>query len=307
MANSALGAEDRAEEDHLEQGVGDEQHQQAAGHLVETAYTIEPAVLRADNTAGQPIYRVIHVGDGTDCEGLMATAVLQPSQVGQQAVLQSPFATASSSPHGDGMEARFTYVPAGGADGDSGGTTTVLATNPVGPVGQFYVMMSPQEVLPNQRGMATRSAAFVAGKSDSQRGVRDDRRRSTHNEGNKAAHKEVERRRRDKINNWIVALSKLIPEYMQDHPKQSPVGAVGSSSASQSKGGILAKACEYINDLRKEHMQMTERLKDFDRVNVDNELMRQQLEEVKQENALLRAQLQQHNILLESDVSHNGT
>lgn len=33
---------------------------------------------------------------------------------------------------------------------------------------------------------------------------RDDRRRATHNE--------VERRRRDKINNWIAKLGKIIPE-----------------------------------------------------------------------------------------------
>lgn len=40
---------------------------------------------------------------------------------------------------------------------------------------------------------------------------RDDRRRATHNE--------VERRRRDKINNWILKLSKIIPECKQDSSK----------------------------------------------------------------------------------------
>lgn len=40
---------------------------------------------------------------------------------------------------------------------------------------------------------------------------RDDRRRATHNE--------VERRRRDKINNWIMKLSKIIPDCSQDTGK----------------------------------------------------------------------------------------
>lgn len=42
---------------------------------------------------------------------------------------------------------------------------------------------------------------------------RDDKRRATHNE--------VERRRRDKINSWIVKLGKIIPECKQESVKGS--------------------------------------------------------------------------------------
>jgi hypothetical protein len=45
---------------------------------------------------------------------------------------------------------------------------------------------------------------------------RDDRRRATHNE--------VERRRRDKINNWIVKLSKIIPDCTAESAKTGQVG-----------------------------------------------------------------------------------
>ena len=38
----------------------------------------------------------------------------------------------------------------------------------------------------------------------------------------------VERRRRDKINNWIVQLSKLIPDCQGDHTKQGQVNADSS-------------------------------------------------------------------------------
>lgn len=47
------------------------------------------------------------------------------------------------------------------------------------------------------------------------RNVRDERRRATHNE--------VERRRRDKINNWISKLSRIVPDCSQEHTKQGQV------------------------------------------------------------------------------------
>ena len=52
-------------------------------------------------------------------------------------------------------------------------------------------------------------------KIDGQRTPRDEKRRATHNE--------VERRRRDKINNWIERLAKMLPESEQDHTKQGQV------------------------------------------------------------------------------------
>jgi hypothetical protein len=52
-------------------------------------------------------------------------------------------------------------------------------------------------------------------KIDGQRTPRDEKRRATHNE--------VERRRRDKINNWIDKLAKMLPECEQDHTKQGQV------------------------------------------------------------------------------------
>ncbi|XP_070550692.1 upstream stimulatory factor 2-like isoform X1 [Ptychodera flava] len=146
-------------------------------------------------------------------------------------------------------------------------------------------MMSPQDVLASgaQRSIAPRTQQFSPGKIDGPRTARDERRRATHNE--------VERRRRDKINNWIVKLSKIVPECAQDHSKQGQ-----ASVSSQSKGGILAKTCDYIHELRTANARMAESLKETERLSVDAELLRQQVEEYKQENALLRAQLQQHGI-----------
>lgn len=55
---------------------------------------------------------------------------------------------------------------------------------------------------------------------------------------------------------------------------------------------------DYINELKSENTRMVETMKDTERLNMDRELLRQQVEELRQENALLRAQLQQHGIEL---------
>uniref|UniRef100_A0A8C9FG43 Upstream transcription factor 2, c-fos interacting n=1 Tax=Pavo cristatus TaxID=9049 RepID=A0A8C9FG43_PAVCR len=95
----------------------------------------------------------------------------------------------------------------------------------------------------------------------------------------------VERRRRDKINNWIVQLSKIIPDCNADNSK---TGA--------SKGGILSKACDYVRELRQSNQRLQETFKEAERLQMDNDLLRQQVEELQSENAVLRAQLQQRGL-----------
>ena len=134
----------------------------------------------------------------------------------------------------------------------------------------------------------------------------------------------VERRRRDKINNWIVTLSKIIPDCNMDSSKTGAVSekvriafdrkgqAKWRESAitgrvcvcvcvfvcacaracvcacvcacnffftvlSQSKGGILSKACDYIRELRQTNQRLQESFKDVEHTQVDNELLRQQV------------------------------
>ncbi|KAJ4431689.1 hypothetical protein ANN_20291 [Periplaneta americana] len=161
--------------------------------------------------------------------------------------------------------------------------------------GQFYVIGSPQDVFgtQNPRSLAPRAGIQIESSRGgvsvsgpwSFVGQRDDRRRATHNE--------VERRRRDKINNWIVKLSKIIPDCTAE-----------SAKTGQSKGGILAKACEYIVELRSSNQRLAECLKDNERLTLDMEIIRQQNEELKRDNSLLRAQLSQHGILPPPDLSN---
>ncbi|XP_072166260.1 upstream stimulatory factor-like [Diadema setosum] len=236
------------------------------------------------NGQSQVTYRVVQVGDSDASPQTVVTTFPQGQQALTQ-IVQGPFSNGESpTSESQGGETRFTYFPAAAAistDGTAAAGTTEgagIAQTAGSAGGQFYVMMSPQDVLQgaSQRTIAPRTHQFNA-KIDSARTVRDERRRATHNE--------VERRRRDKINNWIVKLSKIIPDCNTDHSKQG-----------QSKGGILAKTCDYIAELRTANSRMADTLKETERLQVDAELMRQQLEELKNENALLRAQLQQHGI-----------
>ncbi|KAM9851676.1 upstream stimulatory factor 2 isoform 2-T2 [Aulostomus maculatus] len=237
---------------------------------------------------GQVTYRVVQVtdqniegrDDGGGAVSVVSTAAFTGApQAVAQAVIQNPFSNGGS-PAGEavGGETRFAYFPATAV---SDGTVSVqAATDPTFTQagGQFYVMMTPPDVIQagTPRTIAPRTQSYPA-KLDGPRTPRDERRRAQHNE--------VERRRRDKINNWIVTLSKIIPDCSMD-----------STKTGASKGGILSKACDYIRELRQSNQRLQESLKEVERIQVDNELCRQQIEELKNENALLRAQLQQHGI-----------
>ncbi|XP_060131655.1 upstream stimulatory factor 2 isoform X2 [Zootoca vivipara] len=249
---------------------------------------------RTENNGGQVTYRVVQVTDSqldgqTDATGAVSVVSTAAFTSGQQAVaqavIQNPFSNGGS-PATDAVsgEARFAYFPAstvGDATAVSVQTTDQSLTQAGG---QFYVMMTPQDVLQTgtQRTIAPRTHPYSP-KMDGTRTPRDERRRAQHNE--------VERRRRDKINNWIVQLSKIIPDCNTDNSK---TGA--------SKGGILSKACDYIRELRQTNQHMQETFKEAERLQMDNDLLRQQIEELKNENALLRAQLQQHGIEIVGDA-----
>lgn len=45
----------------------------------------------------------------------------------------------------------------------------------------------------------------------------------------------------------------------------------------QSKGGILSKACDYIGELKQHKQRLQESLRRAERVQMDNELLRQQV------------------------------
>ncbi|XP_020319305.1 upstream stimulatory factor 1 isoform X8 [Oncorhynchus kisutch] len=226
---------------------------------------------------GLPVtYRVIQVSDGQvdgQTDGASAVSVVTGFPATTQTVTQAVFSQ-SEGLEGEASETHY-YYPVTDA------TQTTMVENVQAPetlltqstpTGQLYVMMSPQDVL----GGTNQS------KSEPPRTSRDDKRRAQHNE--------VERRRRDKINNWIVQLSKTIPDCTLDATKNGQV-------SSQSKGGILSKACDYIQELRQSNTRLGEDLENLERLRMDNQLLRQEVDDWKTKNQMMRSQLRQNGIV----------
>lgn len=245
--------------------------------------------------------RVVHI-QSADQQNLQAVTTASPVNVaytvGTNGQIHQVIHPTESTVVADSQE-RYAYYPSVQQPSESPqpaqSVQTVQTQN-----GQFYVMMAPQEVglqsnppriiAPRNSG-ATNITALGDGtfavepqdeqmsvefrKVDPQRSSRDDRRRATHNE--------VERRRRDKINTWIMKLAAVVPDCQMDQSKQGT-----------SKGGVLSKALDFIVKLRNQNDRMTDTIKEQERILVENQVLRQQVEKLRHENAILQANLQLH-------------
>ncbi|KAI1278122.1 Upstream stimulatory factor 2 [Halotydeus destructor] len=172
-----------------------------------------------------------------------------------------------------------------------GGPAIISATgfqnqNNHGPIGTasgpFYVVVPAAEMMSHNNSPRRPKHALTINDSvgsGGNRTARDEKRRATHNE--------VERRRRDKINNWIVKLAKVVPECNQD----------ASAKQGQSKGGILAKACEHIAELTSDNRRLNEISRENEMLSSELDATRQQLYEAKQENKKMRTLLLRHGLI----------
>jgi len=158
----------------------------------------------------------------------------------------------------------------------SGASSASVVSND-GSGGPFYVMMAPSQELVSAASTQRNVREVVP------RVARDERR---------ATHNEVERRRRDKINSWIIKLAKVVPDCAQDHTKQG-----------QSKGGILAKATEYIQELSMENSRMQEIVKENELLNNELDAVRSQFVDAKNENRRLRSLLARSGVTLPPNIS----
>ncbi|XP_020288114.1 upstream stimulatory factor 2-like [Pseudomyrmex gracilis] len=158
--------------------------------------------------------------------------------------------------------------------------------------GQFYVIGNPNDVFTTaqtSRSLMPRTATLqIETPRSCNPGLkkRDDKRRATHNE--------VERRRRDKINNWITKLGKIIPDCNIGTTIVSTSASSGEGKANyetQSKGGILAKACEYITELRTANQTLVQCAQDNEKLRHEITALNQLVAELKRENLQLRSQI----------------
>ncbi|KAK2575886.1 hypothetical protein KPH14_007255 [Odynerus spinipes] len=173
--------------------------------------------------------------------------------------------------------------------GQQGSNTVQVLTSPLN--GQFYVIGNANDVFTTaqtSRSLVPRTTTLqIETPRNCTTGLkkRDDRRRATHNE--------VERRRRDKINNWIAKLGKIIPECnASTNATGNGNGGEGKANyETQSKGGILAKACEYIGELRAANQGLGQCLRDNEKLRQEITALKQLISQLKRENLQLRSQL----------------
>ncbi|XP_019699590.1 upstream stimulatory factor 2 isoform X2 [Harpegnathos saltator] len=173
----------------------------------------------------------------------------------------------------------------------AGSNTVQVLTSPLN--GQFYIVGNANDVFTaaqTSRSLVPRAATLqIETSRNCTTGLkkRDDRRRATHNE--------VERRRRDKINNWIAKLGKIIPECnVTGTTTNSSSNSGGEGKANyetQSKGGILAKACEYIGELRATNQNLSQCLRDNEKLRQEITALKQLITQLKHENHQLRSQI----------------
>lgn len=127
---------------------------------------------------------------------------------------------------------------------------------------------------------------LLLGKKQSSR--RDERRRATHNE--------VERRRRDKINNWIIKLGSIIPDTCE-----TPNSRSAGSGEGLSKGGILAAACEYITELKETNENLNRHKLEVAALCETSQFLVDENARLQSENQQLREILLRHGIQFEPE------
>jgi len=195
---------------------------------------------------------------------------------------------------------------ANSVSGVASGSSAAAAVLTTPMSGQFYVIGNPADVTSAStaggRVIAPKTLTISGGStwttvasevnnssnsSGSNSSRRIDRRRATHNE--------VERRRRDTINAWIMQLGKLIPglDMDQDQEKGPPKGGGGGAL---SKGSVLAKACDYVTELTEDNKILEKRVRELENVSEENERLLATIEELQSENAILKQQLENHGL-----------
>lgn len=241
--------------------------------------TSEQQVILANVPSGQTAYRVLQMPGGGEQELSEATIQLINSQIVQS--------------QGGSNNSTIQHVSQDNGDGSPQQTQFAVRTSEVQgsdsdiASGQYYVML-PQaserltQIVPRNGQIIYNHQDIVALPSPN-RAV--NRLQTVCNQPRRQQHNEVERRRRDKINTWINKISKVVPDCSDDHTKQG-----------QSKGGILAKAYEYILELQQKS-GISQGHYDKDEV----ELLIQERNNFKNEVDKLRLEIEQYRRAIEEN------
>jgi len=156
---------------------------------------------------------------------------------------------------------------------------------------QYYVMLTPStDQSVDKRAIAPRTQ-FTHNIEPTN--ARQARRRELHNE--------VERRRRDNINSWMVQLSKILPDCVfGDNDNRS------KALTATSKGAILEKAVAYIEALKAANTSLGKQVNETQHLKAENDMLRRQVEVLKSQNDEMRATLERNGIGVETKFVEMG-
>lgn len=150
--------------------------------------------------------------------------------------------------------------------------------------GEFYVLHPGTELCTTIASTKATSKPVANGSRHNPLRIRDARKRASHNE--------VERRRRDKINSWILTLGKLIPQD-QSSDKNCDILTL------QSKGAILAKACDHILELKTKNQNLEKYIKANEQLVSKLDKLSKQNSDLNHENMMLRNMLRENGLSLD--------
>lgn len=110
----------------------------------------------------------------------------------------------------------------------------------------------------------------------------------------RATHNAVERRRRDRINQHIQQLSKLIPD-------------CSNYVKNQSKTAVLEKTIAYVHELRSQNLALAKQTVDAGIILHENDALRDRIRIIEQENGVLKSLLTKQSLLGNNESSSSST
>ncbi|CRL05658.1 CLUMA_CG018694, isoform A [Clunio marinus] len=177
----------------------------------------------------------------------------------------------TSQPQKTGTVYRFIRVP----ELNQNSNTVVLIKNPTTTESSTITRVQKQVEQVTAPKLITTTTESTGGKK------RDDYRRFQHNQ--------IERARREKINNWIMELGKIIDDNSDNSDDNTSTNNNQSNKNGEalSKGGILEKACEYISHL-KSVIKSQQPSSSIDELNNEIKRLTDENELLKFENTMLK-------------------
>ncbi|CAF0826181.1 unnamed protein product [Didymodactylos carnosus] len=172
--------------------------------------------------------------------------------------------------HNNHTASKFALVPSIGTNGSG-----------------FFIMMPTEDVSSLSEQLSDNKFSIPQEEDDEE----EERLPKVGQEKRRATHNEVERRRRDRINQHIQQLAKLIPD-------------CSTYVKSQSKTAVLEKTIQYVHELRTANQTLAKQGLAADRILQENDSLKDRIRLLQGENDMLKSLLAKGSLLCEHAESN---